>query len=80
MKVEVDVNLGDPVMLAKAFCDMNDEDQAQFFEEVSKCAQAWHKGSCMQWFMVGRHMRDCDCITWEGQNVVTEIYQAMQDK
>lgn len=40
MKITVEADFT-PLMLAEAFCDMNDEDQAQFFIEVTAIMGRW---------------------------------------
>lgn len=75
MKVEVDINLT-PAMLAEAFCDMNDEEQAQVFIEIARIASAtWQPGGVygMQLYSVGRHLRDCTCSSEEARAVIREI-------
>jgi hypothetical protein len=68
--------------LAQAFCDMDDDAQAQFFVHCARIALAWptggtHLGASWQWFTVGRHLATCDCSTEEGRDMVRDIYLAM---
>lgn len=73
MKLGIDIALT-PAQVAEAFCDLNDEDQAQVFVEIAKIASAWPGGvTGTQFFMVGRHLRDCECSTEEARDVVREI-------
>ncbi len=80
MTVEVNVQFT-PRMIAEAFCEMNDEEQAQFFIEASAIAQAWKDtrpdsirlGPGWQWWSVGRHLRNCECSTPEAREMVKEI-------
>lgn len=71
-----------PRQLAEAFCEMNDEQQAQFFIECADIAQTtwgvstldiWH-----QWYRVGRHLRDCTCSTHEARQMITNIYSGTE--
>ena len=79
MKLTVDLALS-PAELAASFCDLNDEEQAQFFIDVARIAQGW-KGvyRSMQWFSVGRHLRDCSCSTYEARDMVKEIAGGLDD-
>lgn len=76
MKLTVDVALT-PAQLAEAFCDMNDEDQAQFFIEVAALAEKWPDRSGMQWILVGRHLRECGCSTDQARELVRTIVEGM---
>lgn len=69
--------------VAKAFCELNDEAQADFFEHVGKIAETWRtQGGTpyMQWWYVGRHMRNCACVTDLGRGVVFEIANAARSE
>lgn len=68
--------------IARAFCDLDDDAQAQFFVHCARIAEEWtvapgsYRG--MQWFNVGRHLRDCDCSTEEGREMIRDIASAME--
>jgi hypothetical protein len=63
-----------PAQIAEAFCEMNDEQQAQFFIEVARIGASWETpGNVMQWFSVGRHLRDCACSTDQARELVRDI-------
>jgi hypothetical protein len=73
MKLVVDVRLS-PAELAEAFCDLDDEKQAQFFIEAARIIQTWSVVSRVtQAHAIGRHLRDCECSTYEARALVTEI-------
>jgi hypothetical protein len=79
MKLALDVKLT-PKQLAEAFCEMNDEDQAQFFIECAAIAATWKVdpremsgGPGMQWWSAGRHLATCDCSTHEAREMVRDI-------
>ncbi len=72
----VDLNLT-PAQLAELFCQLVDDDQAQFFVEVGKIAAGWTCAT-MQWHRVGRHLRDCECSTVDGRAVIEEIADGMK--
>jgi len=59
--------------LAQIYASMSDEDQAAFFEEVSKLPwmqeQAWH---------IGRHLRTCTCISERGRDCLREVLSSME--
>jgi hypothetical protein len=65
-----------PAELAEAFCELNDEAQAQVFIEIARIAATWPPGNFMQWHAVGRHLRDCECSTPEAVDLVREIAEA----
>lgn len=68
MKVTVDVALTAKV-IAGAFCDLDAEEQAAFFEEVAKSAARWGVGPGMQWYRIGRVLKSHP----EGREVVRQI-------
>jgi hypothetical protein len=84
VKLEVNVELS-PAQLAKAFCDMDDEAQAQFFIECARLAEGWRAsasdptilGPDWQWYTVGRHLRTCACSTEEARDMVRGIAEGI---
>ncbi len=69
-----------PAQLAEAFCDMIDEDQAQFFIESARIAATWttkHGGASYQWYVVGKHLKTCECSTEEARTMITDISGGM---
>jgi hypothetical protein len=77
MKVSIDIDLT-PEQLAQVFCSWDDERQAQFFIECARISSGWDSGIGMQWFSVGRHLRNCACSTEEARDMVTEIAEAIK--
>jgi hypothetical protein len=75
--VEVEVPV-DPKGLAEMFCGMDDEKQAQFFIEAAAIASKWEHGSGMQWYLVGRHLKNCGCSTIEARDMVQEIARSCE--
>ena len=75
MKLSLDFNLT-PAQVAEAFCDLDDERQAQFFVEVARLAQEWPKAH-YQWSLVGNHLRDCECSTEAARDMVREIAEPL---
>lgn len=78
---EIDVPM-DVTTLAKLFCNLGDELQAQFFIECAKEAAKWDVdvkswGASWQWKKVGGHLRDCECSTPEARQMVTDICEGM---
>lgn len=62
--------------LAEAFCELDDERQAQFFIECARIASAWptkHGGASYQWYLVGKHLRTCTCSTEEARTMITDM-------
>lgn len=71
--IELDVDT-----LAKAFASLDDDSQAQFFVKVAEHAAETFNGSAdTQWWYVGRHLRECECSTEAGREVVRTIAHAM---
>lgn len=81
MKAEVEIAVT-PRMLAEAFCDMNDEEQAQVFIEIAAIATATWPGGIygMQLYLVGRHLRDCSCSTIEARDIIGEIASGLSEQ
>ena len=77
MKLAVDVTLT-PVHLAEAFCELDDEAQAQFFIEAARIMSAWPDVAArvMQAHAIGRHLRDCACSTYEARALVQDIAES----
>lgn len=78
MKIELDAKLT-TAQVAAAFCELNDDEQAQFFEEVAKIARAWDRPASLQWYALGRHMASCACSTFAGRAIIDEIHGAMHE-
>lgn len=77
MKVEVEIKLT-PLRLAEAFCEMNDEDQAQFFIEAARVCRTWAAGGPgMQWWMVGKHLATYACSTEEARDLIRDVVAGM---
>lgn len=66
-----------PEIIAAAFCEMDDEAQADFFIQCAKIAAAWTgtNGAWWQWDRVGRHLRDCECS--KARAMVAAIVEGM---
>lgn len=67
-----------PLQIAEAFCQLGDEEMAQVFIEAARIAEAWRdtdpKASPgMQFYLVGRHLRTCECSTEEARELIREI-------
>ncbi len=60
--------------LAEAFCEMDDDQQAQFFVHVAHNMSAWKpSGAAMQLRFIGDHLRECECSTADARNWVVEL-------
>jgi hypothetical protein len=62
-----------PSQLAEAFCEMNDEQQAQLFIEAARIAASWGPATIPQWLAVGRHLGSCECATDDARELVSDI-------
>lgn len=71
MRLELKIRLT-PAQVAEAFCEMDDEQQAQFFIECARIAAGWD-GQFRQWFYVGKHLRTCECSNDNALAMVAEI-------
>lgn len=72
MKVEI-VKLT-PSQIAEAFCELNDEEQADFFIETARRFEEWGPaGRSIQAHSIGRHLKTCSCSTYEARALVSEI-------
>jgi len=78
MKIDIDIKIT-PVQLAEAFCEMYDEDQAQFFIECARIASTWKvPPTIFQWHSVGRHLKTCSCSNDDARDMVREIAQGIE--
>jgi hypothetical protein len=60
--------------LAEAFCDLDDERQAEFFIEVAAIARQWPAGGAsMQFWRIGRHLATCPCATDDARELVHDL-------
>jgi hypothetical protein len=75
MKTTVTVT---PELLAKIFCDMNDEAQCQFFVEVGRIASESAYNFDQQWYFLGGHLRNCECSTQHARDFIRGLYESMQ--
>lgn len=78
MKLSLTVRLK-PAELAEAFCELGDDDQAQFFIECARIAEGWEQSAGMQWSRIGRHLATCECSTYEAREMVRDIAGAVAD-
>ncbi len=79
MKLSVDLKLT-PEQLAEAFCDLNDEQQAQFFIEAARIGETWptkHGGASVQWYKIGKHLQTCECSTDDARSMVRDIHDGV---
>lgn len=68
-----------PAQLAEAFCEMDDDAQAQFFVECAKIMDTWGVlARQMQSMLIGNHLRDCECSTLQARELVEMIADSMK--
>lgn len=60
----------DPAELARQFCELDDELQADVFIRASERAKGWDRDQASQWFDVGRHLATCECATPESREMI----------
>lgn len=75
MKTTVTVT---PELLAKIFCEMDDDSQCKFFVEVGRIAAESEHNFDNQWWYLGGHLRNCECSTEHARNFIRGLYEAMQ--
>lgn len=66
--------------LAREFCTLDDDGQAQFFVEVAKIMRAWPSanGLEIQAQAVGSHLRTCECSTADAREFVAHLAYAVE--
>lgn len=64
--------------LAKEFCELHDEAQAEFFIECAELACDWERDQASQWFDIGVHLNDCECSSSEARRMIRAIYMGLQ--
>lgn len=76
-ETEIDLDIG---IAAEWFAALSDEQQADFFVAVAKASRKWPcQGSwTTQYWLVGRHLRDCACSTDDARDLVREIASGLQ--
>lgn len=61
-------------LAAQWFCELSDEEMADFFIAVSRHAAATFTGDPgHQWWLVGKHLVTCACGTDEARGLVEEL-------
>lgn len=74
VKIDLDIKTA-----AQWFSALSDEQQADFFVEVAEAAKQWqcqgHWG--YQFWLVGRHLRDCKCSNDDARQLVREMADGM---
>lgn len=68
----------DMATVAAWFCELNDEQQADFFIACAERAEDWASPPCFQWFRVGGHLRDCECSTDGARRMIRELAEGLQ--
>lgn len=67
----------DMSLAADWFCELNDEQQADFFIEVARRSSRWVRDHTNQWWLVGRHLGTCDCSTEEARDMVKALHDGL---
>lgn len=70
-----------PEAAAVWFANLDDEGQAGFLIAVAREAAKWDAHGVKQhyqWFLVGRHLRDCECSTREARQLVQSLNEGME--
>ncbi len=82
MTVMVEIKLT-PRQIAEAFCELNDEQQAQVFIEAAIISSEWKNSvgtgdDGTQWHSVGKHLAECACSSEAARDIVRAIAGGMQ--
>jgi len=64
--------------IAAAFCELDDDQQALFFVECGRIAATWRAGVA-QFYAVGRHLRTCACASYEGRQIISDLFAGLND-
>jgi hypothetical protein len=67
----------DVEMAAKWFCALDDEKQADFFIACAREAKSWQGRAGYQWYLVGAHLRNCECSTDDAREMVRDLHGGM---
>ncbi|HXF89538.1 MAG TPA: hypothetical protein VNK48_14375 [Xanthobacteraceae bacterium] len=87
---EVEIEIKTKVRLsielaAQWFASLDDDAQARFFVAVCEAAERWPRdkgvnfGPAHQWWLVGRHLKDCECSSEAARDMVRQMYDGLQD-
>jgi hypothetical protein len=75
MKCEVEI---DVETMARVFCNLDDDAQAQFFVKVAEIAKTFpHFDN--QWYYLGGHLRNCECSTDDARDMIDSIHYQMHN-
>lgn len=67
--------------LALAFCQLDDDGQAQFFVEVARTFAAWPEpaAAALQVSAIARHMRTCECSSPDAIDWVRDLAASLEE-
>lgn len=73
LKKKIELKLS-PSDIAGAFAEMADEDQAQFFIEVSSQMESWgHDKKQIQLLNIADHLRKCSCSNTDTRDMLRDF-------
>lgn len=73
-------------LAAQWFAGLDDDAQAQFFVAVCEEAKKWPRdkginfGPCHQWWLIGSHLRNCECSSEEARDMVREMFNGLETR
>ena len=79
-KIKLDIEL-----VARWFANISDDDQARFFVAVCEEAKKWPRdrglncGPSHQWWLIGSHLRNCECSSEEARDMIREMHEGLQN-
>lgn len=66
LELELNLDYGE---IAELFCELNEEEQACFFNTLAELTEEWEHPFCMQL----QHITDCKILTPEGRAIMKQI-------
>ncbi len=79
-KIRLDIDL-----VARWFANLSDDVQALFFVAVCEEAKKWPRdrginfGPSHQWWLIGSHLRNCECSSEDARNMICEMFEGVQN-
>lgn len=67
----------DITTMAMWFCELDDEQQADFFIKVAEHTKNWPNRAEMQWLRVGGHLRTCACSTDDARELINSLHYGL---
>jgi hypothetical protein len=84
--MNVKVNVTTTVMIdlsvataAQWFSGLTDDEMCKFFVAVAELSKGWQPdGADRMWYFTGKHLAECECSTYEAQEMLRSIVRSME--